>query len=109
MASWTWQWQADGHLSARSPGAQCAPGSCKFFWGMATEPSKYQMLWSCWSVRVQWPWVTSTGMASWTWLASEGGNRVYILLGDGTGKFHLASSPATGASPLSVAVGDFNG
>jgi hypothetical protein len=48
-------------------------------------------------------------MASWTWLASEGGNRVYILLGDGTGKFHLASSPATGASPLSVAVGDFNG
>jgi hypothetical protein len=35
---------------------------------------------------------------------------VSILLGDGTGNFTLASSPATGGScPSSVAVGDFNG
>ena len=34
---------------------------------------------------------------------------VSILLGDGTGNFSLASSPATGIAPNSVAVGDFNG
>ena len=34
---------------------------------------------------------------------------VSILLGDGRGNFTLASSPAAGDSPLSVAVGDFNG
>ncbi len=34
---------------------------------------------------------------------------VSVLLGDGTGNFTLASSPATGAYPWSVAVGDFNG
>jgi hypothetical protein len=34
---------------------------------------------------------------------------VSILLGDGTGNFHLASSPAAGEIPYSVAVGDFNG
>jgi len=34
---------------------------------------------------------------------------VSILLGDGTGNFALASSPATGYAPDSVAVGDFNG
>ena len=34
---------------------------------------------------------------------------VSILLGDGTGNFTLASSPATGSWPDSVAVGDFNG
>ncbi len=39
--------------------------------------------------------------------ASQGA--VSILLGDGTGVFTLASSPATGWSPISVAVGDFNG
>ncbi|MBZ5564256.1 MAG: FG-GAP-like repeat-containing protein [Acidobacteriia bacterium] len=33
---------------------------------------------------------------------------VSILLGDGTGHFTLASSPATGLSPRAVAVGDFN-
>jgi FG-GAP-like repeat/Abnormal spindle-like microcephaly-assoc'd, ASPM-SPD-2-Hydin/FG-GAP repeat len=33
---------------------------------------------------------------------------VSILLGDGTGHFTLASSPAVGDLPLSVAVGDFN-
>jgi hypothetical protein len=32
-----------------------------------------------------------------------------ILLGDGTGNFTLASSPAVGTNPLIVAVGDFNG
>jgi hypothetical protein len=32
-----------------------------------------------------------------------------ILLGDGTGNFTSASSPATGANPTSLAVGDFNG
>jgi VCBS repeat protein/FG-GAP repeat protein len=31
------------------------------------------------------------------------------VLGDGTGNFTLASSPAVGAYPISVAVGDFNG
>ncbi len=34
---------------------------------------------------------------------------VSVLLGDGTGNFTLASSPAAGDSPESVAVGDFNG
>jgi hypothetical protein len=34
---------------------------------------------------------------------------VSILLGDGTGNFTAASSPATGNAPQSVAVGDFNG
>ena len=34
---------------------------------------------------------------------------VFILLGDGTGNFTVASSPATGNGPTSVAVGDFNG
>jgi hypothetical protein len=34
---------------------------------------------------------------------------VSILLGDGTGNFTLASSPAVGSVPWSVAVGDFNG
>jgi hypothetical protein len=34
---------------------------------------------------------------------------VTILLGDGTGNFTTASSPATGNQPYSVAVGDFNG
>ncbi len=38
-----------------------------------------------------------------------GGDTVSILLGDGTGNFTLASSPATGTDPTSVAVGDFNG
>jgi hypothetical protein len=37
------------------------------------------------------------------------GNTVSILLGDGTGKFTAASSPATGLEPNGVAVGDFNG
>jgi hypothetical protein len=37
------------------------------------------------------------------------GGTVSILLGDGTGNFALASSPATGNKPYSVAVGDFNG
>jgi hypothetical protein len=32
-----------------------------------------------------------------------------ILIGDGKGNFTLVSSPAVGHSPLSVAVGDFNG
>lgn len=36
-------------------------------------------------------------------------NIVSILLGDGTGNFTLASSPATGLAPVSAAVGDFNG
>jgi len=34
---------------------------------------------------------------------------VSILLGDGTGNFTLVSSPAVGQTPMSVAVGDFNG
>ncbi len=34
---------------------------------------------------------------------------VSILLGDGVGNFNLASSPAVGADPWAVAVGDFNG
>ena len=34
---------------------------------------------------------------------------VFILLGDGTGNFTVASSPATGNGPTSVAAGDFNG
>jgi FG-GAP-like repeat/Abnormal spindle-like microcephaly-assoc'd, ASPM-SPD-2-Hydin/FG-GAP repeat len=34
---------------------------------------------------------------------------VSILLGNGTGNFTLASSPAVGEHPVSVAVGDFNG
>ena len=34
---------------------------------------------------------------------------VSILLGDGTGHFTLASSPAVGDNANSVAVGDFNG
>jgi FG-GAP-like repeat/FG-GAP repeat len=34
---------------------------------------------------------------------------VSILLGDGTGNFTLASSPATGIQGYSIAVGDFNG
>jgi uncharacterized protein (DUF2141 family) len=34
---------------------------------------------------------------------------VTILLGDGTGSFTTASSPATGTIPVSVAVGDFSG
>jgi len=39
-----------------------------------------------------------------------GGNgSVSVLLGDGTGNLTLASSPATGIEPVSVAVGDFNG
>ena len=37
------------------------------------------------------------------------GGAVSILLGDGAGNFTLASSPATGWDPMSVAVGDFNG
>jgi hypothetical protein len=40
---------------------------------------------------------------------SQPAGTVSILLGDGTGHFTLASSPATGFYPLSVAVGDFNG
>jgi hypothetical protein len=42
-------------------------------------------------------------------VANSGGSTVSILLGDGTGNFSLASSPATGSVPFSVAVGDFNG
>ena len=34
---------------------------------------------------------------------------VSVLLGDGTGKFSLVSSPATGNQPDSVAIADFNG
>jgi len=34
---------------------------------------------------------------------------VSVLLGDGTGNFTVASSPATNIEPSSVAVGDFNG
>jgi hypothetical protein len=37
------------------------------------------------------------------------GNTVFILLGDGTGIFTLASSLAVGGGPRSVMVGDFNG
>jgi hypothetical protein len=40
---------------------------------------------------------------------ANGNNTVSILLGDGTGSFALASSPAVGYGPESVAVGDFNG
>jgi hypothetical protein len=36
-------------------------------------------------------------------------NTVSILLGDGTGNFTLASSPAVGDEPWSVVVADFNG
>jgi hypothetical protein len=39
----------------------------------------------------------------------NGGSTASILLGDGTGNFTLASSPAVGINPDSVAVGDFNG
>ena len=42
-------------------------------------------------------------------VVNNGSSTVSILLGDGTGNFTLASSPATGSSPVSVAVGDFNG
>jgi len=42
-------------------------------------------------------------------VANSGGSTVSILLGDGKGNFSLASSPATGSVPFSVAVGDFNG
>jgi hypothetical protein len=38
-----------------------------------------------------------------------GDGTVSILLGDGTGNFTLASSPAVGSEPTSLAVGDFNG
>jgi hypothetical protein len=38
----------------------------------------------------------------------NGGSTLSILLGDGTGNFTLASSPATGINPYSVALGDFN-
>jgi len=38
----------------------------------------------------------------------DGGSKVLILLGDGTGNFKLASSPATGSFPSSLVVGDFN-
>jgi len=34
---------------------------------------------------------------------------VSVLLGDGTGKFHVAESPAVGNGPRFVVVGDFNG
>jgi len=40
---------------------------------------------------------------------NRNGGAVSVLLGDGTGNFTLASSPATGSDPMSVAVGDFNG
>jgi hypothetical protein len=36
-------------------------------------------------------------------------NSVYIFLGKGNGTFTLNSTPVTGANPVSVAVGDFNG
>jgi hypothetical protein len=39
----------------------------------------------------------------------QSGGTVSILLGDGTGNFTLASSPALGNFSQSVAVGDFNG
>jgi len=42
-------------------------------------------------------------------VANQDANTVSILLGDGTGNFTTASSPATGSYPYSVAVGDFNG
>jgi hypothetical protein len=42
-------------------------------------------------------------------VANYGSNTVSILLGDGTGNFSLASSPATGSGPQSVSEGDFNG
>jgi hypothetical protein len=44
-------------------------------------------------------------------VANYGGppSTVSILLGDGTGNFTAASSPAVGSNPTSVAVGDFNG
>ena len=43
--------------------------------------------------------------------ANSGSNNVTVLLGNGSGGFSAApSSPfATGASPQSIAVGDFNG
>ena len=41
-------------------------------------------------------------------VANLNSNTLSILLGDGTGNFSLASSPATGDNPQSVAVGDFN-
>jgi len=42
-------------------------------------------------------------------VVDEGGCKVWILLGDGTGNFTLASTPSVGLEPTSVAVGDFNG
>src|SRR5208283_2999646 len=42
-------------------------------------------------------------------VANAGSNNVTILLGNGDGTFTpAAASPATGAEPLGVAVGDFN-
>ncbi len=41
-------------------------------------------------------------------VVNESGSTVSILLGDGSGNFTLASSPAVGQYPYSVAVGDFN-
>ncbi len=43
-------------------------------------------------------------------VANNGGNNVTILIGDGMGAFTAESvSPATGNSPIAIAVGDFNG
>src|SRR5262249_48841280 len=41
--------------------------------------------------------------------ASSGSNTVSVLLGNGNGTFQPAVSYSTGATPASVAVGDFNG
>src|SRR5262245_3831702 len=40
--------------------------------------------------------------------ANYGDNTVSVLLGNANGTFQLAGTSATGASPVSVAVGDFN-
>jgi hypothetical protein len=50
--------------------------------------------------------IATSGSQAYCW--NEPG-AVAILLGDGTGNFSLASAPAVGLCPASVAVGDFNG
>ena len=42
-------------------------------------------------------------------VANAGSNNVSILLGNGTGSFGTATNFAAGTTPISVAVGDFNG
>ena len=60
--------------------------------------------------RPQWRWRTSTATASPTWPSqTSAADNVSVLLGNGDGTFQAAVNYAAGATPTSVAVGDFNG